>query len=61
MPYQLLLVQGKEEEEGMDDKIVVQRLAVRNITGVDNWERERRQPLFITITVHLNVQVVLFL
>ncbi|TPX62076.1 hypothetical protein PhCBS80983_g00630 [Powellomyces hirtus] len=34
------------------DKILVRNLAVRNIIGVDAWERQKRQPLTINITVH---------
>ncbi|KAJ3166423.1 trifunctional dihydropteroate synthetase [Geranomyces variabilis] len=34
------------------DKILVKNLSVRNIIGVDSWERSKRQPLTISITVH---------
>ncbi|KAJ3075096.1 trifunctional dihydropteroate synthetase, partial [Quaeritorhiza haematococci] len=37
------------------DKIFVRSLSVRNIIGVDNWERSKRQPLSITLTLHTNI------
>jgi dihydroneopterin aldolase/2-amino-4-hydroxy-6-hydroxymethyldihydropteridine diphosphokinase/dihydropteroate synthase/2-amino-4-hydroxy-6-hydroxymethyldihydropteridine diphosphokinase/dihydropteroate synthase len=37
------------------DKIVVKNLQVRNIIGVDSWERIKRQPLNITITIAIDV------
>ncbi|KAJ3414105.1 trifunctional dihydropteroate synthetase [Chytridiales sp. JEL 0842] len=37
------------------DKIVVRNLQVRNIIGVDSWERIKRQPLNITLTIATDV------
>ncbi|KAJ3278336.1 trifunctional dihydropteroate synthetase [Borealophlyctis nickersoniae] len=37
------------------DKIIVRDLNVRNIIGVDAWERSKRQPLNINIQIHTNV------
>ncbi|KAJ3019791.1 trifunctional dihydropteroate synthetase [Thoreauomyces humboldtii] len=34
------------------DKIMVRKLMVSNIIGVDSWERSKRQPLSIDLTVH---------
>jgi dihydroneopterin aldolase len=44
----------------MSDKIIVNRLAVRNITGVDNWERVKRQPIYVTVTVYTDIREVYF-
>ncbi|KAI8821327.1 Dihydropteroate synthase-like protein [Fimicolochytrium jonesii] len=37
------------------DKIMVRQLTVHNIIGVDSWERSKRQPLTIDLTVHQQV------
>lgn len=37
------------------DEIIVDNLVVRNIIGVDSWERHKRQPVHISITVYCNV------
>ncbi|KND04741.1 dihydropteroate synthase [Spizellomyces punctatus DAOM BR117] len=37
------------------DKIIVRKLNVRNIIGVDSWERSKRQPLNIDLTVHQDI------
>ncbi|KAI9096094.1 Dihydropteroate synthase-like protein [Phlyctochytrium arcticum] len=37
------------------DKITVRKLNVRNIIGVDSWERSKRQPLTIDLTLHQDV------
>ncbi|KAJ3049583.1 trifunctional dihydropteroate synthetase, partial [Rhizophlyctis rosea] len=39
----------------MADKIIVRDLEVRNIIGVDAWERSKRQPLNINITIHTSI------
>ena len=39
----------------MTDKIIVRDLEVRNIIGVDAWERSKRQPLNINITIHTSI------
>ncbi|KAJ1652256.1 trifunctional dihydropteroate synthetase [Dispira simplex] len=33
------------------DKIIIRNLTVRNIIGVDSWERIKRQPIVISVTV----------
>ncbi|KAI3655140.1 hypothetical protein MP228_000520 [Amoeboaphelidium protococcarum] len=40
----------------MQDKIIVENLQVRNIIGVDTWERSKRQPILLTITVYTDVK-----
>ncbi|KAJ8326119.1 trifunctional dihydropteroate synthetase [Batrachochytrium dendrobatidis] len=37
------------------DKLIVKDLAVRNITGVDSWERSKQQPLIITVVGYTDV------
>ncbi|KAJ3033213.1 trifunctional dihydropteroate synthetase [Rhizophlyctis rosea] len=37
------------------DKIIVRDLEVRNIIGVDAWERSKRQPLNINITIYSDI------
>ncbi|KAF9165917.1 trifunctional dihydropteroate synthetase [Actinomortierella ambigua] len=39
----------------MNDKIVIKDLTVRNIIGVDGWERSKRQPVIINLTVYTSV------
>ncbi|KAG0235486.1 trifunctional dihydropteroate synthetase [Actinomortierella wolfii] len=51
--------QGDQQHEAtvlpMNDKIVIKDLTVRNIIGVDGWERSKRQPIIINITVYTSV------
>ncbi|KAL2912186.1 trifunctional dihydropteroate synthetase [Polyrhizophydium stewartii] len=37
------------------DKLIVKELAVRNIIGVDSWERSKRQPLIIDLVAFTDV------
>ncbi|KAH6574356.1 hypothetical protein BASA50_000760 [Batrachochytrium salamandrivorans] len=37
------------------DKLIVKDLEVRNIIGVDSWERSKRQPLIINITAFTDI------
>lgn len=37
------------------DKIIIKDLVVRNIIGVDSWEREKRQPVIINIIIQKNI------
>ncbi|KAJ3326466.1 trifunctional dihydropteroate synthetase [Blyttiomyces sp. JEL0837] len=37
------------------DKIVVRNLQVRNILGVDAWERSKKQPLTITLIIYTDI------
>ncbi|KAK3807680.1 MAG: Dihydropteroate synthase-like protein [Benniella sp.] len=39
----------------MTDKICIRDLTVRNIIGVDAWERSKRQPIIINLTVYTSV------
>ncbi|KAF9439304.1 trifunctional dihydropteroate synthetase [Entomortierella beljakovae] len=39
----------------MNDKICIRDLTVRNIIGVDAWERCKRQPVIINMTVYTSV------
>ncbi|KAG0000711.1 trifunctional dihydropteroate synthetase [Modicella reniformis] len=39
----------------MADKICIRDLTVRNIIGVDAWERSKRQPIIINLTVFTSV------
>ncbi|KAF9913534.1 trifunctional dihydropteroate synthetase [Lobosporangium transversale] len=39
----------------MTDKICIRDLTVRNIIGVDAWERSKRQPIIINIVVYTSV------
>ncbi|KAF9977953.1 trifunctional dihydropteroate synthetase [Actinomortierella ambigua] len=51
-------VQGDPEHDTalpMHDKIVIKDLTVRNIIGVDGWERSKRQPVIINLTVYTSV------
>ncbi|KAG0345126.1 trifunctional dihydropteroate synthetase [Podila humilis] len=42
-------------EMPMNDKIVIRDLTVRNIIGVDAWERSKRQPIIINLVVYTSV------
>ncbi|CAG8807898.1 36982_t:CDS:2, partial [Racocetra persica] len=42
-------------EEESHDKIIIKNLLVRNVTGVDSWERVKRQPVLINLTLHKNI------
>ncbi|CAO3574353.1 unnamed protein product [Mortierella alpina] len=39
----------------MMDKIIIRDLTVRNIIGVDAWERSKRQPIIINLVVYTSV------
>ncbi|KAG0299308.1 trifunctional dihydropteroate synthetase, partial [Dissophora globulifera] len=39
----------------LTDKICIRDLTVRNIIGVDAWERSKRQPIIINLTVYTSV------
>ncbi|KAG0252517.1 trifunctional dihydropteroate synthetase [Mortierella polycephala] len=39
----------------MEDKIIIRDLTVRNIIGVDAWERCKRQPIIINLIVYTSV------
>ncbi|CAG8463757.1 237_t:CDS:2 [Dentiscutata erythropus] len=39
----------------MGDKIIIKNLLVRNVTGVDSWERLKRQPVLINLTLNKNI------
>lgn len=39
----------------MTDKICIRDLSVRNIIGVDAWERSKRQPIIINLVVYTSV------
>jgi dihydroneopterin aldolase/2-amino-4-hydroxy-6-hydroxymethyldihydropteridine diphosphokinase/dihydropteroate synthase len=39
----------------MNDKICIRDLTVRNIIGVDAWERSKRQPIIINLVVYTSV------
>ena len=39
----------------MTDKICIRDLTVRNIIGVDAWERSKRQPIIINLVVYTSV------
>ncbi|KAI9355941.1 Dihydropteroate synthase-like protein [Zopfochytrium polystomum] len=39
----------------MADKILIQDLQVRNMIGVDSWERSKRQPLSISIALYTDI------
>ncbi|KAF9109694.1 trifunctional dihydropteroate synthetase [Mortierella sp. AM989] len=39
----------------MEDKICIRDLTVRNIIGVDAWERSKRQPIIINLVVYTSV------
>src|SRR4051794_32192973 len=36
----------------MEDKIIIKELEVHNIIGVDSWERVKKQPIIINLTVY---------
>lgn len=38
------------------DKIIVKRLQVAAVIGVDAWERIKAQPLTVTVTVFSNIR-----
>ncbi|KAF9408898.1 trifunctional dihydropteroate synthetase [Podila epigama] len=42
-------------EMPMHDKIIIRDLTVRNIIGVDAWERSKRQPIIINLVVYTSV------
>ncbi|CAG8656755.1 13796_t:CDS:2, partial [Cetraspora pellucida] len=42
-------------EEEFHDKIIIKNLLVRNVTGVDSWERVKRQPVLINLILHKNI------
>ncbi|CAG8510292.1 44566_t:CDS:2 [Gigaspora margarita] len=42
-------------EEFQEDKIIVKNLLVRNVTGVDSWERVKRQPVLINLVLNKNI------
>jgi len=44
-----------EVELPMNDKICIRDLTVRNIIGVDAWERSKRQPIIINLVVYTSV------
>ncbi|KAI8847860.1 Dihydropteroate synthase-like protein [Chytridium lagenaria] len=37
------------------DKIEVKNLQVRNVIGVDSWERSKKQPLSISVTIYTDI------
>ncbi|KAJ3339685.1 trifunctional dihydropteroate synthetase [Gonapodya sp. JEL0774] len=38
------------------DRIMVDRLSVRSIIGLDSWERRRPQPVTISVAIHTNIR-----
>ncbi|KAJ3194912.1 trifunctional dihydropteroate synthetase [Irineochytrium annulatum] len=39
----------------MNDRILISDLQIRNTIGVDGWERQKKQPLTLSLTVHTDV------
>ncbi|CAG8584448.1 3735_t:CDS:1 [Funneliformis caledonium] len=39
----------------MEDKIIIKDLEVHNIIGVDSWERVKKQPIIINLTIYANI------